>query len=276
MLAQPMVDPVLWRTSALRSAGWTRDSIRRATAAGSLTPVRRGLYAAAGCDVRHLTAARHGGAPACVTAGGILGLWVLDDGRVHVGLGRAGHRLPHAGCGCVEHWDGPVPAPGTIPPVTTVLTQIAGCRGPEAFFVALESALAAGQVTIAQMRTMRTNLPRAAAALVDLARADAGSGTESLFRLRLLPSGIPIRSQARVGPGHRADFLIGDRLLVEIDSRAHHDAPRARRRDLDRDASAAVWDYETLRFDYGQVLHDWDTVEAAVLAKVAAGAHLRP
>ena len=267
--------PNLWRTAALRRAGWTRERIRRSVAAGSIVPVRRGLYASPDCDARVVVPARHGGAPACVTAGGILGLWVLDDGRVHVGLGRGGHRLPHAGCGCIEHWDGEVPEPGSIPSVLTVLTQIAGCRGPEAFFVTLESAVAAGRITLAQVRAVRPHLPRDAAALIDAARPDAGSGTESLFRLRLLPFGIPIRSQVRLGPSHRSDFLIGDRLLVEIDSRAHHDIPSARLRDLARDADAAIWDYETLRFDYAQVLHDWTTVEAAVLAKVAAGAHLR-
>ncbi len=267
--------PVVWRTAALRDAGWTRDGIRRAVVAGSIIPIRRGLYASPECDARMIAAARHGGVPACVTAGAILGLWVLDDGRVHVGLGRGGHRLPHAECRCIEHWDGEAPEPGSIPSVTTVLTQIAGCRGAEAFFVALESALAAGRMTLAHVRAVRSRLPQDAAALLEVARLDAGSGTESLFRLRLLPFGIPIRSQVRLGPRHRADFLIGDRLLIEIDSRAHHDGPSARRRDLDRDADAAIWDYETLRFDYAQILHDWTTVEAAVLAKVAAGAHLR-
>jgi len=46
-------------------------------------------------------------------------------------------------------------------------------------------------------------------------------------------------------------------------------------KDLLRDARAAALGYETLRFDYALIIHDWPLVEAAILAKVTAGAHLR-
>lgn len=36
-----------------------------------------------------------------------------------------------------------------------------------------------------------------------------------------------------------------------------------------RDAAASVLGYETLRFDYAQIVHAWPTVEAAVIAAVA-------
>ncbi|MBN9170991.1 MAG: DUF559 domain-containing protein, partial [Microbacterium sp.] len=71
---------------------------------------------------------------------------------------------------------------------------------------------------------------------------------------------IPTRS--------RVDFLIGDRLLVEVDGRQNHDGPSMRHKDLVRDAAAATWGYVTLRFDYAMVVHDWELVEAAILAQV--------
>lgn len=33
-----------------------------------------------------------------------------------------------------------------------------------------------------------------------------------------------------------------------------------------RDAAASVLGYETLRFDYAQIVHEWPSVEAAVVA----------
>ena len=35
-----------------------------------------------------------------------------------------------------------------------------------------------------------------------------------------------------------------------------------------------MWGYLTLRFDYALIVHDWDLVERAIMAYVAAGRHL--
>ena len=39
-----------------------------------------------------------------------------------------------------------------------------------------------------------------------------------------------------------------------------------RHKDLVRDAAASRLGYETLRFDYAQVVYDWASVQAAILA----------
>jgi hypothetical protein len=39
---------------------------------------------------------------------------------------------------------------------------------------------------------------------------------------------------------------------------------------------AAAHGFETLRFDYALIVHDWPTVEQAILAKVARRSHLDP
>jgi very-short-patch-repair endonuclease len=71
------------------------------------------------------------------------------------------------------------------------------------------------------------------------------------------------------------DLLIGDSLIVEIDSETHHGKPEARRRDLQRDAVAAALDFETLRFDYTSVMFDWPFVTAMVESVVARDGHVR-
>ena len=70
------------------------------------------------------------------------------------------------------------------------------------------------------------------------------------------------------------DLLIGDRLIVEADGKSNHDDLPSRHKDRVRDANAAIWGYVTLRFDYAMILHDWETVEMAILAHVDRGLHL--
>ena len=72
----------------------------------------------------------------------------------------------------------------------------------------------------------------------------------------------------------RVDLLVGDRLLIEVDGVPNHaDAPH-RHKDLVRDAHAATWGCITLRFDDAMVVHDWETVELAVLGYVDRRLHL--
>ena len=41
-----------------------------------------------------------------------------------------------------------------------------------------------------------------------------------------------------------------------------------RHKDLVRDAAAAAQGYETLRFDYALVMHEWHTVEKAIVTRL--------
>lgn len=57
-------------------------------------------------------------------------------------------------------------------------------------------------------------------------------------------------------------------LILEADGKDNHASSAQRHRDLVRDAAASALGYETLRFDYAQIVHAWPTVEAAVIAAV--------
>lgn len=262
---------------ALREAGTTRRGIDNAVRDGGLVRLRRGVYARANACSHVRTAAAHGGVLACVTAAAHLGLWVLtDDDAVHVWLGGHGHSYAHAGCRCVEHWDaGPATDSFGLPSVPRVLRQVLACRGVEAFFVALESAMRHRRITRAGVAWLRTVTNAEAREAIAYARSDADSGLESLFRWRTRHLGLRVRTQVTIVSVGRVDFLIGDRLIVEVDGRENHHDPAKRHKDLLRDAAAAVWGYVTLRFDYAMIVHDWETVERAILAHVELGRHLR-
>lgn len=257
--------PEIWTYAELRTT-LTRRQIDHARGTGSLVRLRRGVYAASTSCHAARAAAVHGGALGCESAARHLGLWVLDDLlTVHVWMHDDRHQYPHEPCACTTHWDAAsAPAAFALPSVPRILRQIFGCRGEEAFFVALESARAQGLIDDRGLAWLRTQVGERGRDLVDFSRSDAGSGLESLVRLRLRPYGMSVRTQAAVSGTGDVDLLIDDWLIIETDGRENHDGASKRHKDLRRDANSAMWGLMTLRFDYALVVHDWDLVERAI------------
>lgn len=67
----------------------------------------------------------------------------------------------------------------------------------------------------------------------------------------------------------RVDFVIDGMLILEADGMENHDGGSHRHKDLRRDAAASAIGYETLRFDYALIVHDWPVVEAAIIAAIS-------
>ncbi|MHA3724136.1 endonuclease domain-containing protein [Leucobacter sp. HY1910] len=82
---------------------------------------------------------------------------------------------------------------------------------------------------------------------------------------------LPIRPQAWLH-GHRVDFLIGDRLVVQIDGKQHEKAQRVS--DRAHDAELMKRGYFVIRVGYAEVVYDWSTVETVILDAVARKLHL--
>ncbi|MGR2753826.1 endonuclease domain-containing protein [Agromyces arachidis] len=173
----------------------------------------------------------------------------------------------------MQHWNELAPSRTEVSLVDALL-QIRGCLGEDAFFATLESALHQRVLSRHERAELRERMTESARWLVDLARADAGSGLESLLRLRLHRLGLTLRTQVEIAGVGRVDFVVGDRLIVEVDGRNGHDDASDRHKDRVRDAVAAAHGFDTIRFDYDLVVHDWATVEDAILAKVGRGLHL--
>ena len=269
--------PAVAGYASLRAGGLSRHGIEKAVRSGTLTRVRRGVYAWAGVCDRVSIAASHGGVLACVALAEHLGLWVLEKSiEPHVWLRGDGHRYRHAGCRCVEHWDdGPTTtdAFGT-PSVPRMLRQILACCGVEQFFVVLESARRKRLIDARGLSWLRGHVNAAGREAILLARADADSGLESLLRWRLRRHRLSVRTQRVIQAVGRVDLLIGSRLIVEADGRENHEELKLRHKDLVRDANAAAQGYLTLRFDYALIVYSWDLVERAILAQIDLGRHV--
>ncbi|HEU0180929.1 MAG TPA: type IV toxin-antitoxin system AbiEi family antitoxin domain-containing protein [Agromyces mariniharenae] len=262
------------RREQMIRAGVDDQMLRRAVRAGELERVRPGTYANSDLPAPIRSALRHGGVLACVSVLRTRGLWVLPlDEVVHVSLPPNGHARSHPGCSCVQHWNSFECSPTQVSLVDALL-QVRGCQGEDAFFAALESALHEGVLSRNDRAVLRGRITESAQWLVDFARRDADSGLESLLRLRLHRLGISLRTQVAIPGVGRVDFVLGDRLILEVDGKPNHVPASKRHRDLVRDAVAAAHGFDTLRFDYALVIHDWPLVEAAILAKLDRGLHL--
>ena len=255
----------LARGIQLQRYGVSRPRLAHDVRAGRIERLRPGLFATTDLHPDERCAAQHGGALTCAAALRRHGVWVLSTGRPHVWVGRRGRTYEHAGCHCVSHYFHGIPPLGSVT-IETALIHLHRCEGDESFFASFESAWRLHKLDAAARMRIRAALPASARWLVDFARPDADSGLESLVRLRLHLIGLLVECQVVLAGVGRVDFVIGSRLLLEIDGRDNHDGPSHRHKDLRRDAAASALGYETLRFDYAQVIHDWPAVQAAVLA----------
>lgn len=270
------------RTAQLVKRGVGRADLTHAVREARLLRPRKGVYALPDTSPAVIEALSHRGRVACVSAGRELGLWILDANEeepTHTWV-RPGHHptrlmiapdVEEYSC-CVFHRELPVDDP-TLHRVSVIqcLLQILRCKGREAFFAALESALRQRLVDSSARERLRTLVPAEWRWLVDFARTDADSGLESLLRLRLHRHGISLASQVEIPGVGTVDFVLGDCLIIEADGDTH-DGP-ARHRDRVRDAVAMAHGFVTLRLDYAMIVHDWDLVEDAILAAIRRNIH---
>lgn len=258
------------RVAALRAAGVPRRAIEHAVSTRELIRPRNGWVALPDADPLLVAAARAGVVVSCVTQAERLGLWVLGDGAVrvaappkrHIGEVRAGTRV---------HWGRPlVPRhPDAVAdPVENVLAAIAGCQPHERAMAVWESALRQGLVARESLRLMP--LAPAARSLLEECSLHSDSGLETFIPVRLRFLRLPIRQQVWLA-GHPVDFLVGDRLVLQIDGGHHVGAQR--RSDIAHDARLTLLGYHVIRIDYVQIMTRWAEVHDVIVRAVAQGLH---
>jgi very-short-patch-repair endonuclease len=257
------------RSKQLAPFGFSRYRLDCAARAGEIDRIRSGVFATASASSPALSAAAHGGALTCSAALRHRGVWVLnDDSSPHVWMGRAGRAHPHKRCACTVHY-----RPGRmtlgVADIEHALVHAHECHGDEFFFAAFESAWNKRLIGAGERSRIRAALPASARWLVDLARGNAESGLESLVRLRLYLLGIDVETQVDIPGVGRVDFVIDGRLIIEADGRENHEGGENRQKDLRRDAAASALGYESLRFDYWQIIDEWDQILPAILAALA-------
>jgi len=263
-------------THELYAIGATLEQLRIAVRVKEIRRIRQGWYIDPDTPAVVADALRVGGRATCTSAVELHGLWTATTtGEVHVSVAPNACQLRDPGdyrrrlgdAGAVVHWNDDRQGGSRLAVATPrALIDLAGCRGLESAFVAAESALSRGLVRGDEWAQACAEAPTTVGLVLGRAGMSSGSITESTFAFRIRRAGLRIRPQVQVGPD-RVDFVVGERLVVEVDGREFHD----RDRDYQRDARLSARGYRVLRFSYRQVMFEWPAVEASLLAAVARG-----
>lgn len=277
---------VAHRTDILER-GVTAHELGRARHSGELLRVRRAWYAVPGAPSAIVRAVRVGGALTGPSAAHHRGLWTVDDGRLHVSVARNASRLrsdrtrfldlsSDAESTVCVHWR---KSPGADRRIVSTPVEIflhaLECQNDEQAIAIADSALNRGLVTLDELREATRDLPRRYARAAARADPRSESGTETFVRLRLAAHGIHVTPQARCGSG-RVDVLVGERLVIECHSRAHHTGIENYARDREREMALIDENYLTMTLSYEQVMFDWDRAESIIRGIVARRDHLWP
>ena len=264
------------RTGDLVEAGVAVDAVRRAVMRHkTLVQPRRGIVALPTTPAAILRALSAGGALACVSAAEYYGFWTPGDQRLHISVRADAHMKSDPRV--VLHRDAHqlrFPERFVASRESCVRQSIRELGFDEAVAV-LDSAMnqsMTGRTSPFDLDDLRRSLPRRLHPVIDAADPRSEAGAESIARVRLKRAGLDVRPQVWVTQGARCDLLIGDTLIVEIGSREFHADPQRYEADHRRSTLLAGLGFDVLEFTTGQVMDDWPTVEALILARHAAAA----
>lgn len=255
------------------------------TGRGVLDRPRIGWYCDPSLPWQAKCAIRVGGVLTCVSAVDSFGLPTPNPGRRHVHVlvpsnsarrrhnrDRRHYVVPGEDREVEMHWSS---TPGTLlgwrVDLVEALLQLADCVPEDWWIAALDAARHVprdGRPILRDEdweRFVRL-VPRRLRAALGLVDPRSESVLESLLRLAMLRRGISIVDlQFWPDPGHRVDFLLPGKLIVEADGAAFHDPEL----DRIRDALLRGLGYRVLHFSSVRILEDMDGVlddiEAALI-----------
>jgi very-short-patch-repair endonuclease len=272
------------RTRELRQQGFSPAAIAAAVHTGAIIRLRIGWFGSPDLPDATIRAHRVGGPPACATVASLTGLWMLQPPILHVEVVRGDSRFRSQSDptravpmtrrdDVVLHWvEAGTRSSRRGQPLSVALRHMTTCVTALEAVCSIDSALNRELVT---MDELRRGAGSATLRVLDTCDAGAGSGVESVFRLRASPLHFPFRTQVKL-PGGRVDFLFGERLIVEVDGAEYHAGRDAFVADRERDALHAALGYFVLRFTYEQVVRRWHEVESVLRLVHARGDQFWP
>lgn len=278
MLRIPTVPYGVARPRDFIEQGLSRSEFDSLVATGNLRLLRHGWYATDAAHPHVHRAVSLGGHLSCLSALQLAGLWMPPTIGLHVRFARRESPTrpePERGVHyCTGYGPEARRASGPVDTAWVALTAAARCTTPEYLVAIMDCALHQHKCTTEELRECLAPCPRRIRTLVDRT-AKAESGTESLVRFRLESARIKVHPQVEIPGVGRVDLVVGKRLVIEVDSFAHHTGTEAYTRDRERDRVLAALGYERIRLTYEQVMFDWDRVFSDILAIIRRGEHLR-
>ena len=260
-------------TRDLIAAGVSPSEIRSSLHRRHIVPIRRGVVAIPGCDDNVLAAARIGGRLAAASAARYHGVWTPPRRGLIVEVPRG----KHVDLSRADVIRGPSgPARFGASPLPDLVRQILRTEPTPYAVAVLDSILNSTPMTRFELEEAASSLPAHLKAPLGLLDDRSESGTESVVRVLLALDGIVATPQVRVPFSNldRLDLVVGDRLVIECDSRQFHSTNDDLERDNARDLQLVALGFVVLRVRYHVVMYDPEAVVAAVRRLVDDGIHL--
>ncbi|WP_164743417.1 type IV toxin-antitoxin system AbiEi family antitoxin domain-containing protein [Microbacterium sulfonylureivorans] len=247
-LATSLLSETFLSPRELQERGVDRHAARRLVEAGELVRLRNGRYVRRGACDALVRAGRIGGRLDCVSLLGAIGVFVVDRSILHVQFERGTSRLPVRPAATVAHWRRSRRARAALTAdLIEALAQSVRCQAPRDAVATLDSAWHQGLIDESDLAAVFARLPERYRPLRSLLDPRSESGPESLMRLILRGLGCSFDVQVEIAGVGRVDFVVDGWLIIECDSKAHHEGWDAQRRDRRRDIAAARAGYTTIR-----------------------------
>ncbi len=256
-------------TAELKRRGVTSRDLARARQAGDVLHPARGFSCLQNADPLVRAERIFRVERTCVTALRRLGLPApTRDSRLHVAvpLGRStGGRHRQLPDSLHPHWFTSPPHDGSA--VLRALDSSSRCLSRLHQLIALDAALSQGMVGAQDIDRFTITPARRRAWLRRFANPGSQSPPETKVRVALLEAGLKVEVQVVMPLLGRADMVVNDALVVEVDGRTYHMNEESFETDRRRDRVAlGIYGLPTIRF----TRHDVDSNITAVVADVRA------
>ena len=274
VLAHARIMPPVTYAQLLEN-GWTRYAVREALARGLLRRLAHGWYDVGGCTADELSAAAAGGRLGCLTGLRDHGVWVPPTTHPHIITPRW---ADPAGPGIHHPLTRGAPwSPGAMTyTVVECLRQVLQHHDVETALIVLESACNLRLVSEETVAQLVAGCPDQQARQLSRFDPRSESGSETRVRLFLVRRGYRVRPQAIIPGVGRVDLLIGESLIIECDSHAHHTGETSYRGDRRRDLSATADGYRVVRLTWEQCFLSWPTTTTLLLEHLRTRRYRRP
>lgn len=273
-------------TYELLRDGHTSHQLTTAVRRGDVIRVRQGHYACPELSTPEIRASRVGGRLTGLAGARHYGIWAPATGILEVTVHPNARSLRSPTDKTVRlstlarprvqvSWSdkGAIGTRSVTSPLLC-LREIVRTKSPLVAFAAVESALFQGLVSQSRWTRELAETPRRRRGQLSASNRNSESGGESLMKYHLIVDHIPFEQQRQIDRVGRVDFLVGAKLVVEVDGARFHNNPHAFEEDRRRDAVLSSLGYRVLRFSYLQVERRWEEVSAAIHAALSRGDHL--
>ncbi|WP_144268115.1 endonuclease domain-containing protein [Demequina sp. NBRC 110055] len=262
------------RRGTLLAQGVTRRAIDAAVRDGALCRPFTGVLALPHAYPYAAQACYFDARVSCVSAVRAHGLRLLDpaeDLHLEIAAARGGTASESkAREGVVLHRTRSHRQGSRIVPVARALDMMSHCVSPLAQLVAIDHALARGDLRRSEMADFTVTPLTTRRWLEHAAEPGAGSVPETCARVAMRAAGLHVEVQASLGNGKRADFLVEGVLYVEIDGKSYHSDPGQFTEDRRRDRRIVAEQKSVIRFAYADAVYHPDRLVADVLACLEA------